>query len=49
MPNLPYDADIVFEIAGPSAMFMRPDTGSTPIFFLTFPPKTVPVANGVPA
>jgi CRISPR-associated protein Cas5d len=44
MPNLPYDADIVFEVAGPSAMFMRPDTGSTPI---SYPAPTYSAAKGM--
>jgi CRISPR-associated protein Cas5d len=44
MPNLPYDADIAFEIAGPAAMFMRPDTGSTPI---SYPAPTYSAAKGM--
>jgi CRISPR-associated protein Cas5d len=36
--------DIAFEIAGPAAMFMRPDTGSTPI---SYPAPTYSAAKGM--
>jgi CRISPR-associated protein Cas5d len=44
MINSPYNADIAFEIAGPGAMFMRPDTGSTPI---SYPAPTYSAAKGM--
>lgn len=44
MSNSPCDADIAFEIAGPAAMFMRPDTGSTPI---SYPAPTFSAAKGM--
>jgi CRISPR-associated protein Cas5d len=36
--------NIAFEIAGPAAMFMRPDTGSTPI---SYPAPTYSAAKGM--
>jgi CRISPR-associated protein Cas5d len=42
--NYSYDADIAIEIAGPAAMFMRPDTGSTPI---SYPAPTYSAAKGM--
>lgn len=42
--KLPFNADIAFEVAGPSAMFTRPDTGSTPI---SYPVPTYSAARGM--
>jgi|SRR3990172_213031 len=36
--------EVVFEIAGPAAMFTRPDTGSTPI---SYPVPTFSAAKGM--
>jgi len=42
--KLSYDADVAFEVAGPFAMFTRPDTGSTPI---SYPVPTYSAAKGM--
>jgi len=42
--KLPYNADVAFEVAGPFAMFTRPDTGSTPT---SYPAPTFSASKGL--